>query len=109
MRRYKILVDHVLDVAGVRLNSETYEVERKGRRMAIPPKEFQLLFTLACSPGRTLSRDQLIEQIWGIDYAGDERTVDVHIKRLRERFPEEEYPFRIRTVRGLGYRLEVEA
>lgn len=50
--------------------------------------------------------NQLIEQIWGMDYEGDERTVDVHIKRLRDRFPEEQYRFRIVTIRGLGYRLE---
>ena len=72
----------------------------------MPPKEFELLFKLASHPGRTFTRDELIEQIWGYDYEGDERTVDVHIKRLRERFARPDAPFLIRTIRGLGYRLE---
>ena len=75
--------------------------------MTLPLKEFELLFKLASYPGKTFSRDLLIEQLWGFDYEGDERTVDVHIKRLRERFPEEQSRFRIQTIRGLGYRLEV--
>jgi two-component system OmpR family response regulator len=73
----------------------------------LPLKEFELLFKLASAPGRTFSRDQLIEDIWGYDFAGNERTLDVHINRLRERFPEECHSFCIRTLRGLGYRLEV--
>ncbi|WP_041694820.1 response regulator transcription factor [Alicyclobacillus acidocaldarius] len=109
LRRYRMRADGALDLAGLRLLSDTYEVEANGERMALPPKEFQLLFTLAASAGKTLSRDKLIEEVWGYDYAGDERTVDVHIKRLRDKFPEDIYPFRIRTVRGLGYRLEVNA
>jgi DNA-binding response OmpR family regulator len=58
-------------------------------------------------PGRTFSRDQLIEDVWGYDFSGNERTLDVHINRLRDRFPEERNGIRIRTIRGLGYRLEV--
>jgi two-component system OmpR family response regulator len=77
------------------------------KQLTLPLKEFELLFKLASYPGKTFSREELIEQIWGYDYEGDERTVDVHIKRLRERFPEERHSFRIRTIRGLGYRLEV--
>ncbi|MNC78551.1 Heme response regulator HssR [compost metagenome] len=75
--------------------------------ITLPLKEFELLFKLAGYPGKTFTRDQLIEQIWGYDYEGDERTVDVHIKRLRERFPEYKHTFKISTIRGLGYRLEV--
>ena len=59
------------------------------------------------SEGDKAARDQLIEDIWGYDFAGNERTLDVHINRLRERFPEDKHSFRIRTIRGLGYRLEV--
>ncbi|MNJ64163.1 Heme response regulator HssR [compost metagenome] len=73
----------------------------------MPLKEFELLFKLATHPQRTFSREQLIEDIWGFDYEGDERTVDVHIKRLRQRFAYEDCPFKITTIRGLGYRLEV--
>ena len=77
------------------------------RGLTLPRKEYELLFKLASHPGRTFSRDQLIEDIWGYDFAGNERTLDVHINRLRERFPENQHSFRIRTIRGLGYRLEV--
>ena len=70
-------------------------------------KEFELLFKLAGLPGRTFPRNQLIEDIWGFDFEGNERTLDVHINRLRDRFPEEQSGFKITTVRGLGYRLEV--
>ncbi|MMZ65353.1 Heme response regulator HssR [compost metagenome] len=73
----------------------------------MPLKEFELLFRLGSNSGRTLTREQLIEEIWGYDYEGNERTLDVHINRLREKFPEEKHGFRIRAVRGLGYRLEV--
>ena len=69
-------------------------------------KEFELLFKLAGFPGRTFPRSQLIEDIWGYDFDGNEHTLDVHIGRLRERFPADEAGFRIITVRGLGYRIE---
>jgi DNA-binding response OmpR family regulator len=69
-------------------------------------KEFELLFKLAGFPGKTFSRDQLIDEVWGLDFDGNERTLDVHIGRLRERFPAEKYGFKITTIRGLGYRLE---
>ena len=75
--------------------------------MTLPLKEFELLFKLASYPGRTFAREQLIEDIWGYDFQGNDRTLDVHINRLRERFPEEEYSFKITTIRGLGYRLEL--
>ena len=70
-------------------------------------KEFELLFKLGSMTGKTLTRDQLIEDVWGYDFEGNERTLDVHISRLRERFPSEIYKFKITTIRGLGYRLEV--
>lgn len=89
------------------MNRKTFEIGMGGQKLTIPPKEFELLFKLASYPGQTISREQLIEQIWGFDFEGNERTVDVHINRLRERFPESECGFQIRTVRGLGYRLEI--
>jgi DNA-binding response OmpR family regulator len=73
----------------------------------IPLKEFELLSQLASQPGRIFTRDQLLQLIWGADYEGDSRTIDVHIKRLRERFHEHTNDFTITTVRGLGYKLEV--
>ena len=74
----------------------------------LPRKEFDLLFHLGSYPGRTFSREQLIEDLWGYDFHGNDRTLDVHIHRLRERFPDGKYSFRIRTIRGLGYRLELQ-
>ena len=91
------------------MNRKTHEVSVDGQPLTLPLKEFELLFKLASYPGKTLSRDQLIEDIWGYDFEGNERTLDVHINRLRERFPEEQHSFRIRTIRGLGYRLEARA
>ncbi|NGQ96016.1 response regulator transcription factor [Brevibacillus sp. SYP-B805] len=107
LKRYRIAASRMVQAGDLTLNRETYEAVASGKSMTLPPKEFELLFRLASYPGKTFSRDQLIEQIWGYDYEGDERTVDVHVKRLRERFPEGEHRFRISTVRGLGYRLEI--
>lgn len=109
LKRYRIAVSQTVQIGELQLDRKTYEVFVGGKSMTLPLKEFELLFKLASYPGKTFSREQLIEQIWGYDYEGDERTVDVHIKRLRERFPEERHSFKICTVRGLGYRLEVRA
>jgi two-component system OmpR family response regulator len=107
LKRYRIVASQTVQVGDLLMNRKTYEVSAGGESLTLPLKEFELLFTLASSPGRTFSRDQLIEDIWGYDFEGNERTLDVHINRLRERFPEERHTFRIRTIRGLGYRLEV--
>lgn len=91
------------------MNRKTYEVVIGHKQLELPLKEFELLFKLASYPGKTFSREQLIEDIWGYDYEGTDRTVDVHINRLRERFQSyDDVSFKISTVRGLGYRLEVE-
>lgn len=89
------------------MDEKKQTVEIEDQIIVLPPKEFQLLFRLASYPGNIFTRCQLIEQIWGIDYEGDERTVDVHIKRIRQRFEKWTDQFRIVTVRGLGYQLEV--
>ncbi len=73
----------------------------------LPLKEFELLYFLAANQNRVYSRQQLIEQIWGIDFSGDERTVDVHIKRLRSRLSKLEVDVIIKTIRGIGYSLEI--
>jgi two-component system, OmpR family, response regulator len=108
LKRYRIAASQTVQIGELLLNRKTYEISVGSNSITLPLKEFELLFKLASYPGKTFSREQLIEQIWGYDYEGDERTVDVHIKRLRERFPEEVHSFRISTVRGLGYRLEVQ-
>lgn len=107
LRRYQISSSQSVQVGGLFMNRKTYEVSVGGEKQDLPMKEFEVLFKLACNPGHTISRDQLIEDIWGYDFTGNERTLDVHINRLRERFPEEQHCFKIKTVRGLGYRLEV--
>ena len=107
LKRYRIATSQRVQIGELLMDRKTFEVTVHGVRLTLPLKEFELLFKLASAPGRTFSRDQLIEDIWGYDFAGNERTLDVHINRLRERFPEERHSFRIRTIRGLGYRLEV--
>ena len=107
LRRYHISAQQSLKVGKVSLNRTTFEVLYQGESIILPLKEFELLFKFASYPKKTFSRDQLIEEIWGYDYEGDERTVDVHIRRLRERFIEADCGFKIQTIRGLGYRLEI--
>ena len=106
LRRYKIEASQVIQIGNITIDRSSYSVVINGQNEDIPHKEFELLFKLAGFPGRTFSRDKLIEDIWGYDFDGNERTLDVHIGRLRERFPPEISGFKITTVRGLGYRLE---
>src|SRR5215213_5863003 len=108
LKRYRIATSQTVQVGELLMDHKTYELAIHGARVSLPRKEFELLFKLASYPGRTFSRDQLIEDIWGYDFAGNERTLDVHINRLRERFPEEQHSFKIRTIRGLGYRMEAQ-
>lgn len=107
LKRYHINVSNKVNIGSIELNRSTYQVFDGEHEITLPLKEFELLFKLAEHPGKTFSREQLIEDIWGYDYEGDERTVDVHIKRLRHRFTNDNCPFKITTIRGLGYRLEV--
>ena len=107
LRRYKIEASLSVQIGNVVIDKNSYSVTVSGTKEDIPMKEFKLLFKLAGFPGRTFSRDSLIEDVWGYDFDGNERTLDVHIGRLRDRFPCEISGFKIATVRGLGYRLEV--
>ncbi|HEU4962364.1 MAG TPA: response regulator transcription factor [Bacilli bacterium] len=108
LRRAKISVSQVLTFHDLHIDAKNYLLQKGSLAISLPPKEFDLLFKLASYPGQIFTRSQLIEQIWGLDYQGDERTVDVHIKRLRERLAEiGTDTVRLATVRGLGYRLEV--
>lgn len=108
LKRYQISAAQSVTIGRLRMNRKTYEVSSELGSLTLPLKEFELLFKLASYPGQTLTRDRLIEEIWGYDFEGNERTLDVHVGRLRERFPREQYGFNIRTIRGLGYRLEVD-
>jgi len=108
LKRYRIDASHTLTLGSITLDRKKYHVMHKdGTAVTLPMKEFELLYKLGSHAGQLFTRDSLIEDIWGLDYEGDERTVDVHIKRLRERFGAYESEFRIVTIRGLGYRLEV--
>lgn len=107
LKRYKISSSHIVQIGAVQMDQSSHETRIGEEPINLPLKEFELLFKLANYPGQIFTREQLIDQIWGIGYEGDERTVDVHIKRLRERFQEEKAGFKISTIRGLGYRIEV--
>ncbi|WP_431028359.1 response regulator transcription factor [Lysinibacillus sp. LZ02] len=108
LRRYDHQADEsIIRIGETTINKKSYEVKIGERTILLPLKEFELLFWLMANPAQVFSRDQLIEHIWGLDYEGDERTVDVHIKRLRERFSKWTDDFQIKTVRGVGYALEV--
>ncbi|MEH6991602.1 response regulator transcription factor [Neobacillus drentensis] len=107
LKRYQITISNQIKIGNVVIDRASYKVSVGNQDITLPLKEFELLFKLATHQQKTFSREQLIEDIWGFDYEGDERTVDVHIKRLRQRFSQDVCPFKITTIRGLGYRLEV--
>ncbi|MEW9698559.1 response regulator transcription factor [Paenibacillus sp. SI8] len=109
LKRYRIASSQTIHIGDITIDRKTLEIRLQNQRFDLPLKEFELLYKLASYPAQIFTRAQLIEQIWGIDYEGDERTVDVHIKRLRERFEPLTEQFQIATIRGLGYRLEVKA
>ncbi|MDG4657020.1 response regulator transcription factor [Ectobacillus antri] len=109
LRRYQLVHADIITVGDTLIDRRSYEVRCGGSTILLPLKEFELLAQLASHPGRTFTREQLIDLIWGIDFEGDARTVDVHVKRLRERFSNRTHAFIISTVRGVGYKLEVKA
>jgi two-component system response regulator RegX3 len=97
-----------LEVGDVRLDAERHEVEVRGEQVRLPLKEFELLEILLANAGRVLPRDTLIDRVWGTDYVGDTKTLDVHIKRLRAKVEKDpSLPTRIVTIRGLGYKYEI--
>ncbi len=105
LRRANIMNEHKLVVGDMTLNFDTLEVTRDKETLVLPKKEFYLLFKLLSNQKQIFTRQQLMDEIWGMDAESDERTVDVHVKRLRERFSGWK-DFQIVTVRGLGYKAE---
>ena len=98
----------MLSFPGLTVSLEKYEVYYRGKPLEMPPKELEVLYFLAAHQNRVFTREQLLEQVWGFDFYGDSRTVDVHIKRLREKLAGcEEYGWQIRTVWSVGYKFEV--
>ncbi|MBR6772204.1 MAG: response regulator transcription factor [Clostridia bacterium] len=89
------------------INMESYQLTVDGELMDIPPKEIELLFFLAKNANRVYTRDQLLDQVWGFEYFGDTRTVDVHVKRLREKLKNVSDKWALKTVWGVGYKFEV--
>ncbi len=89
------------------INRSNYTVKANGNDMELPPKELELLFFLASNPNKVFTREQLLEHVWGFDFYGDSRTVDVHVKRLREKIESENQVWQLKTVWGVGYKFEV--
>ena len=95
-----------VEYPGIEINLTNYSVLVDGQNVEMPPKELELLYFLASSPNQVFTREQLLDQIWGYEYIGDTRTVDVHIKRLREKIKDHN-GWKLATVWGIGYKFEV--
>ena len=92
---------------GLTINLTNYELKVNGNRVDTPPKEMELIYHLASNPNRVFTRDQLLDEVWGFEYYGDSRTVDVHVKRLREKLEGVSDQWSLKTVWGVGYKFEV--
>ena len=97
----------VVEYDKLRINMENYELCVNGTAVDTPPKEMELIYHLASNPNRVYTRDQLLDEVWGFDYYGDSRTVDVHVKRLREKLEGVSDQWTLKTVWGVGYKFEV--
>ncbi|OIK16468.1 DNA-binding response regulator [Bacillus sp. MUM 116] len=107
LKRYRVISAGNLLYNHILIDSSSYKVQIMDEVFMLPTKQFELLYMLASHPGKIFTRDELIEKIWGLDYEGDERTVDTHIKKLRKQLKEYEDILQIVTVRGLGYKVEI--
>lgn len=99
--------DGVLEFENLRLDMNSYELRVNGKVVEAPPKELELLNCLAGHPNRVYTRDQLLDEVWGFEYYGDSRTIDVHVKRLREKLAGASEQWELKTVWGVGYKFEV--
>ena len=99
--------DDELAFDGLKINQSTYEVYIDDKKVEMPPKEFELLYFLAKNTNKVFTRDQLLDEIWGYEFFGDSRTVDVHIKRIREKLEGKDRTWSLKTVWGVGYKFEV--
>ena len=113
MRRYNTLdkkqgdEDRVLNYDKLSINLTRYELKVDGQVVDTPPKELELVYYLASNPNRVFTRDQLLDEVWGFEYYGDSRTIDVHVKRLREKLENVSEEWNLKTVWGVGYKFEV--
>ena len=103
----RILPKRRLEFDRLVIDMESFELIVNGTKIDTPPKEMELLYHLAASPNRVFTRNQLLDEVWGFDYFGDSRTVDVHIKRLREKLENISGKWSLKTVWGVGYKFEV--
>ena len=107
LKRYNINSQNIIKINDVIFDGDKYEITYNGESIHLPLKQFELVFELAKNPNQILTREQLIEKIWGMDYDGYDRTVDVHVKRVRENLGH--LPgFEVVTIRGLGYKMKIE-
>ena len=111
LRRYQSIDNktdsETVSFDNIEISLSKYELKIKGKVEEIPPKELQLLYFLASNYNRVFTRDQLLDKVWGFDYLGDSRTVDVHVKRLREKLEGASEQWSLKTVWGVGYTFEV--
>lgn len=112
LRRYEIggtkEEDNEISYDGLKINQTTYEVFIDGKLVEMPPKEFELLFYLAKNPNKVFTRNQLLDEVWGYEFFGDSRTVDVHIKRIREKIEKTEHSWKLKTIWSVGYKFSTE-
>ena len=99
--------EEVIKFENIEISLQKYELKLKGKSVDIPPKELELLYFLASNYNRVFTRDQLLDKVWGFDYLGDSRTVDVHVKRLREKLEGISDKWILKTVWGVGYKFEI--
>lgn len=109
IRRYSDVIEdkNIINLPNLIINMTDFNLTYFGKKMELPPKEMELLYYLSSNLNRVFTREQLLDKIWGYDYVGETRTVDVHIKRLREKLNKES-PWEIKTVWGVGYKLKVD-
>ena len=111
LRRYQAHGNHndneVIKFENIEISLHKYELKLRGKSVDIPPKELELLYFLASNYNRVFTRDQLLDKVWGFDYLGDSRTVDVHVKRLREKLEGVSDKWILKTVWGVGYKFEL--
>ncbi len=111
LRRYRshgsLADEEVIKFENIEISLQKYELKLRGKSIDIPPKELELLYFLASNCNRVFTRDQLLDKVWGFDYLGDSRTVDVHVKRLREKLEGVSDKWILKTVWGVGYKFEI--
>ena len=112
LRRMKTPVDETADSNSIKyenleISMQRYELKLNNKAADVPPKEIELLYFFASNPNRVFTRDQLLDKVWGFDYLGDSRTVDVHVKRLRDKIDGVSEKWNLKTVWGVGYKFEL--